>query len=205
MGSDEYFEKIKEIPNILINNKWHIAILILIITIFLIGFPIDTKVENNITSYHSLVDLGIADYGFSSAIIVGLLGFLATIYTNDKNLKLTKLSIIPETLTVKTKLENLLISYYQDQKYHPPDQILLLIEILHVKSEYETIFRLLAPNSYKKLRYLFMELFEDWNESDEIPETNAKNIMNEILWSIANEEYHIEEDGREIRDYENLS
>lgn len=72
MDSDEYFEKIKEIPNILINNKWHIAILILIVTIFLIGFPIDTKVENNITSYHSLIDLGIADYGFSSAIIVGL-------------------------------------------------------------------------------------------------------------------------------------
>lgn len=205
MDSDEYFEKIKEIPNILINNKWYIAILILIITIFLIGFPIDTKVENNITSYHSLVDLGIADYGFSSAIIVGLLGFLATIYTNDKNLKLTKLSIIPETLSVKTELENQLISYYQNQKYHPPDQILLLIDILHVKSEYETIFRLLAPNSYKRLQYLFMELFEDWNESDEIPETNAKNIMNEILWSIANEEYHIEEDGREIRDYEYLS
>lgn len=111
----------------------------------MISFPVTTEIENNATIHHS-IDLGIVDYGFSSAIIVGLLGFLTTIYTNDENLRLTKLSLVPETLSIKTKLENLLISYYTDQKSHPPDQISLLTDILHIKSEYEMIFRLLNQN-----------------------------------------------------------
>ena len=169
--------------------------------VFLISFPTHTEVDNNTTIHHSVIDLGIADYGFSSAIIVGLLGFLATIYTNDKNLKLTKLSLVPETLSIKTRLENLLIGYYTDQKYHPPDQISLLIDILNIKSEYEVIFRILAPKSYSKLQYLFQELFEDYCESDDLPERNAKCIINEILWSVANEEYQILEDGQELEEY----
>ena len=100
--------------------------------VFLISFPTHTEVDNNTTIHHSVIDLGIADYGFSSAIIVGLLGFLATIYTNDKNLKLTKLSLVPETLSIKTRLENLLIGYYTDQKYHPPDQISIMIFLIYI-------------------------------------------------------------------------
>ena len=195
------FNKMKEIPYILYHNKRYLTIITLMLIIFLISFPTHTEIDNNATIHHSVIDLGIADYGFSSAIIVGLLGFLATIYTNDKNLRLTKLSLVPETLSVKTRLENLLIGYYTDQKYHPPDQISFLIKILNIKSEYEVIFRLLAPKSYGKLQYLFQELFEDYCESDDVPERNAKSIINEILWSVANEEYLIIEDGQELEEY----
>jgi len=201
------FNKIKEIPYALCHNKKYLAILILILIITLISFPITTEIDNNVTTHHSIIDLGIADYGFSSAIIVGLLGFMATIYTNDKNLKMTKLSLIPETLTVKTRLENRLIGYYMDQKYHPPDQISFLTDILNIKSEDEVIFRLLAPKSYRRLQYLFSDSYEDWYESDEIHERNAKSIVNEILWAVFNEKYHIEEDGRTVEgyDYENFT
>lgn len=203
MDSKPDLNKIKELPYILYHNKKYLTIVILILIFILISFPIHTEIKNNITVHHSAIDLGIADYGFSSAIIVGLLGFIATIYTNEKNLKLTKLSLIPETLSVKTKLENLLIGYYMDQKYHPPDQILLLIKILNIKSEYEVAFRLLAPNSYIRIQYLFQELYEDWSETNSIAENNAKNIMNEILWAVANENYQILEDGQIVEEYEN--
>ena len=194
--------KIKEIPHILKTNKKYLTIIILMIFFILISVPIHTTIENNVTNHHSIIDLG-----FASAIIVGLLGFLITMYTNDKNLKVLKLSLIPETVYVKTELENLLIGYYINQKYHPPDEILLLIKILNIKSEYEVIFRLLAPDSYEKLRYLFRELFENLKKSDKIPEKNAKFIINEILWSVFNENYHIEENGQIIEgpNYENLT
>lgn len=195
------FNKMKEIPYILYHNKRYLTIISLMLIIFLISFPVTTEINNNATIHHSAIDLGIADYGFSSVIIVGLLGFLATIYTNDKNLRLTKLSLVPETLSVKTRLENLLIGYYTDQKYHPPDQISLLTDILNIKSEYEVIFRLLAPKSYSRLQYLFQELYEEYCESDDVSERNAKDIINEILWSVANEEYQILEDGQELEEY----
>lgn len=201
MDFKSYLSKIKKIPYVLYQNKKYLAIIILILIIVLISFPIATEIDHNVAIHHSIIDLGIADYGFSSAILVGLLGFLSTIYTNNKNLSLTKLSLVPETLSVKTRLENLLIGYYTDQKYHPPDQISLLIDILNIKSEYEVIFRLLAPKSYGKLQYLFQELFEDYCESDDVPERNAKSIINEILWSVANEEYLIIEDGYELEEY----
>lgn len=199
MQLKEYLKKINNKKIMLWINKKYAVILCLIIFFVLISFPVTTEVDNNITYYHSVIDFGFADYGFSSAIIVGLLGFLATIYTNDKNLKVTKLSLIPEkTLFVKTELENLLINYYTDQKFHPPDQILFLIKILNIKSEYDVIFKLLAPNSYNRFRYLFFEFYEDYEEQDTIPQHNSKYIIGGILWSIFNEWYHVEEDGQVI-------
>ena len=100
-----------------------------------------------------------------------------------------------------------MVDYYIDQKFHPPDQIALLINLLNIKSEYEVIFKLLVPNSYNRLKYLFLELYEDWEDSDTIVQHNSKYIIGGILWSVFNEYYHVEEDGNIIEDYanENLS
>ena len=78
----------------ILKKYWYIFILIIIV--FALFFPIHTTYDEPFKIYHSLIDLGFADYGVFSALIVGLLSFTATIYTNDKNLKATKLTTLPE-------------------------------------------------------------------------------------------------------------
>lgn len=187
MSIKEYLENINDIPNKIWINRKYLAIICLIIIFALISFPVRTVVEKNITYYHSVIDLGFADYGFSSAIIVGLLGFLTTIYTNDKNLKETKISLMPkETLELKSRLEYLYIFYHMHVKLNQVDEIVMMIEFMGIWTDYITIFNFLFSDSHDEIMKMIENAFGITNKETSHEVNNANTIMSEILIAIIN-------------------
>lgn len=167
--------------------KNYLLILILILIIFLLFFPITTEYSNNYKIYHSIIDLGFADYGVFAALFVGLLSFLATIYTNDKNLNLMRLSYLPEeNLTLIINIENELLYNNLSKNLSGYDQILVFIKLLKLFMKYENAFRLTFPKLHRDIMKFFTKdaVFE---RNSEIFEKNAQIIITDIKLSILNE------------------
>ena len=187
----------------LIKYWWIIISVIIVIVLF---FPINTEYYINYKIHHSIVDLGFADYGVFSALIVGLLSFTATIYTNDKNLNINKLSGLPDDyLNLIIKLENKILFYKLKNNINHTDLILTFFEILQLWNEYDKAFRLIFPKLHLELMNFFTENATFYLHPT-IPERNAQliicdikiNLMNTIRknkheWRIKNSKYCTDE------------
>lgn len=155
----------------------------LMIFVIIVFFPIKTEIiNNNILIHHSLIDLGVADYGFASALLVGLIGFITTIYTNDKNLKATKASLIPEkSLELYNNLKLTLIFYDRYKNTEVFDEITTYIEILKTLTNYQVVLQLYSPKIEDKLiNILLNNLTTDFRNNKQY-EKNANKIINEII------------------------
>ena len=167
-----------------ITTYW--LILILIFFVILLFFPINTEYYTNYKIYHSVIDLGFADYGVFSALIVGLLSFTATIYTNDKNLTINKLSALPEDyLNLIIKLENKILFYNLKNNINYIDLILTFFEILQLWNEYDKAFRLIFPKLHRELMDFFTEN-ATFDLHPTIPERNAQLIICDIKINLMN-------------------
>lgn len=167
-----------------LKNYWYIFTLIGVV--FLLFFPIEKTYDKTFIIYHSLIDLGFADYGVFSALIVGLLGFLATIYTNDKNLKIMKLtSNSDEYLTLLTKLENIFLFYNIHISLNDNDLIITFMEIIELWKKYQNTFRLIYPKSYSAITQFFTEDITN-TENLEKYERNAEMLILDVKLYILN-------------------
>lgn len=163
----------------------YVIIFILIIFVFIIFFPNPCSSMNNETVTYSIIGLPIGDYGFSSAIIVGLLAFITSIYSTDKQFKITKLSSMPEKASnLLVDLEVIFNNYEFDQKNKCADEIATFLNILELWKEHQTIFRLLTPNFYINFQKVLTYSTKGYNEKDTIPESNKDFITYHILDSI---------------------
>lgn len=137
---------------IISNLKKYWYIILFIIIVFLLFFPIQTTYDEPFKIYHSIIDLGFADYGVFSALVVGLLSFTATIYTNDKNLKITKFTILPdEYLTFTVNLDKILKFHDAKRNFKEYDIIETFLQILRLWNKHQKIFKLIYPELYDDL------------------------------------------------------
>ena len=167
--------------------KTYLIILILTLIVFLLFFPIKTEYLTNYTIHHSIIDLGFADYGVFSALIVGLLSFTATIYTNNKNLNLIKLSSNSEDiLTLIIKIENSITYQKLEKNLSSYDRIQTFINLLKIVFMHENAFKLIYPELHKDLMNFISEnSVLDLNSK--IPEKNAQIIMCDIKLKLLDE------------------
>ena len=95
-------------------------------------FPIQKTYDEPFKIYHSVIDLGFEDYGVFSVLVVVLLSFTVTIYTNDKNLKVTKFTILPdEYLTFTVKIDNILQFHNAKRNFENYDNIETLLNYFY--------------------------------------------------------------------------
>lgn len=167
--------------------KDYLIILILAFIVFLLFFPICTEYKTNYNIYHSIIDLGFADYGLFSALIVGLLSFTATIYTTNKNLNIAKLSSTTEnTLELIIKIENAISYQKLEKKLSSYDKILSFIKIVRIAFTYESEFKLIYPKVHKDLMdFIFKDAVLNFNSK--IPEKNAQTLIMNIKLRLLDE------------------
>lgn len=182
-----------------LKRYWYIFILIIII--FLLFFPTQTTYYQNFKIYHSIIDLGFADYGVFSALIVGLLSFTATIYTNDKNLKAIKLTTLPEDyLDLTLSLELLFVEHNMKRNNENYDLIETFIKFFALWKSHKAVFQLMFPRLNKELLDLIAEnLLKQKNNKQYI--ANAQKIMLDIKLCILGET-ESDEDPYKLRDNE---
>ena len=167
--------------------KTYWIILILTVIVFLLFFPIKTEYLANYNIYYSIIDFGFADYGVFSALIVGLLSFTATIYSNNKNLNAMKLSGNSEDiLTLVISIENAIAYQKLEKNFSSYDKILTFIKLLEIVFRYENAFKLLYPKLHKNLMdFIFENSILDFNSK--IPEKNAQIVMCDIKLRLLDE------------------
>ena len=124
-----------------------ICLMIIILTVF---FEIDIPCGN--ITHHSILGLGMENNTIFASLEVGLLSFLATIYTNNRSMRLMRLSLTENTVKLKSKIDEELLSYrlYEQLKKH--DEISTFLNIFDLIDKYDSEFKLIAPQSYETLK-----------------------------------------------------
>lgn len=122
------------------------------------------------------------DIGAFVALIIGILAFVGTIYSVDRNFKAIKLSSLPEnSVNLLIDIEFLFNKYPINENNN---YFKLFIEITSYWKEHQKTFRLLTPKFYKK----FLKIISDENNApeDTCPKKNSKYILKAILTQITN-------------------
>lgn len=180
-----------------------IAAIIVIILFLKLSTP---ATLNNETLYVPYISIKIYDLGSLVALIVGLLAFIGTIYSTDKNYRASKLTSLPDNSA------NLLIDlefiFSKDD-----DEVFLLTEILKYWKDHQKAFRLLTPHFYKEfLKIVTEKSSEELNTSQYIMKALIAQITNVAFDSdepnftfikpeLIKENINIEELGNDLKNY----
>lgn len=198
------------------HKKYTILLILCILLIFLLFFPYFTEYSKDIKIYHAILDLGVADYGLFAALLVGILSFYATMKTNEKNLKMTKIAIMNEKFVeLDIKLDICFMDIKFKENSDDPDEIDNFITILKIWNEYRNVFKIIYPKLDDKIRNFFKYEFKKYpnlplykrNSERIILDINAM-IMSEIIDSEI--DYHIKDisqcyDTTDIENMKNLN
>lgn len=149
-----------------------ICLMIIILTLF---FEVDIPCGR--ITYHSISGLGMENNTIFASLEVGLLSFLATIYTNNRTTRLMRLSLTENTVKLKTELEEELLLYRLYEKLDEHDEILTCIHIFDLINKNESEFKIIAPQSNETfIKFLTVQIEElDKNL------TNNKISANKII------------------------
>lgn len=152
-----------------------LTILLLIIAYFLI-FPTSSTVIQNETFFVTCANFKFKDYGVLITAVIGILGFIGTLYTLETNYKTSKLTALPDnSVDLLIELEYYFNEYEVNKNNGDEDIICLFIDILKYWKKHQKAFRLLCPNFYKKFLKLHSTLQPI--EKKEIPQTNSEYII----------------------------
>lgn len=150
----------------------YLLLAVLVIILFLKLTTNSTMI--NETFYIPYIDLKIYDLGSLVALMVGILAFLGTVYSVDKNYQALKLTSLPDNSA------NLLIDLEFLFSEYNEDELVLLTEILKYWKSNQKSFRLLTPHFYKE----FLKIITEEKSSKE---TNAyQYILKALVAQITN-------------------
>lgn len=145
------------------NFKYLVLVSLMLLDVLLF-LPIPC-VMNGELCYNTLISIGIPDATIFTALMVGLFGFFATIYTNERNLKIMKLSVMPNTFQLKSNLEYEILFYRYFENLGVEDELSTFNRIFNLFLNNGPNFRLIAPKSYENI--LFKLLMFHSKELDE--------------------------------------
>ena len=170
-----------EIINYL-KQHWNIItyclILFLMIIILLIFFKVDINCGK--ITRHSIIGWGMENNTIFASLEVGLLSFLATIYTNNRTIKLMKLSL-KGTAELKTELELELLLHTFYKKLDKKDEMLTFIHIFDLINGHESEFKIIAPQSHNKMRKFITILMDDLDKNIGKNEISAKYVILDLI------------------------
>ena len=152
-------------------NYFYIIILFFAVIDVLLFLSLKFDINGKVT-YHSIINWGIDNNTVFAAIMMGLATVSATIYTNNKNLKVLKFSVMPNTFQLKTNLEYELLFYQRFVKNDDADELITFVKIFSLFINNRSNFSLIAPKTYKDiifkvLMYKTMEMDRGLSPSKE--------------------------------------
>lgn len=141
----------------------YILIISLMIIVFVIFFKVDIPCGK--TTHHSIIGLGMENNTIFASLEVGLLSFLATIYTNNRTSRLMRLSLTENIIKLKSKLEEELLLYRLYEKLNAADEIYTFLNIFDLINEYDSEFKIIAPQSDKTLKKFLTNRIDDTDKN----------------------------------------
>lgn len=154
-------------------------IIILMILILIIFFKVD--ITYNEVTYHSIIGWGLENNTIFASLEVGLLSFLATIYTNNRSIKLMKLTLTGDTIKLKSQIEDELLLHRLYEKLNQNDEILTFLNIFDLIDKNDSEFKIIAPQSQSKLIKFLTIRIEELDKNLTNNETTANIIILDLI------------------------
>lgn len=171
-----------------LKQRWKYAIYFFIFSVLICIFLSTSSIKtiSNGNTYITFSIFKIYDISSLVALIIGILAFLTTIYSVDRNYKSTKLSSLPENSTnLLIDLEMIFNEYKINKEKSEEDELIVLIQILKYWKNHQKAFRLLTPHFYKKFLKIISKQDQIQN-NDENYVKNSKYIIMAIKSQITN-------------------
>ena len=170
--------------------KNHERLIIAFVIIMMIILPVFISITpfeiNNQCVYIFPDSIKINSIEAFSALIVGILAFIGTIYNTNKTSLIMRVSAIPEkSANLLMDLEFIFNEYEIYKQSGKKDKLILLTRILLYWKEHQQAFKLLTPHFYKEFTKLISNQ-EIIMENGDPNFNNSKYIIMAILTHITN-------------------